>query len=384
MIWSSLSLFAAKPNLLCKGKIAIVTGTYETFHQLPHSRIVVLKQGDIDEEYAQELIDRRVRAVVHCGQAMSGEIPTQGPLLLLQHHIQICELNPGHFENFIPEAEMNIYQDTIQMSGQTVPCRMFTREDWLLAQRAANERATERWEPFIEHTLAVAMREKQAVKEPLPNVMLRTQLEGRHILVVSAGKGFKKDLQAASGVITAFKPILLGVGEGADALLACGYQPDIVMGDANQISNRVWHSGAEIIIHTYPGDQGIIEELESCGRETHHVLPCIGNSEDAALLLAYEKGGEWLITVGVQSHMSDFLAKGSEDMGSALLVRMKIGARLVDIKSLQALTIQPNQRRKEAVSTLVLSCVFIGLSLFQLHWIVKRAAHVVWKLVGAE
>ncbi|MNR48709.1 hypothetical protein D3C85_1679790 [compost metagenome] len=53
-------------------------------------------------------------------------------------------------------------------------------------------------------------------------------------------------------------------------------------------------------------------------------------------MLGYERGGEWLITVGVRSHMRDFLAKGEEDMGSALLVRMKVGERLVDFKSLQA------------------------------------------------
>ncbi|MNG15733.1 hypothetical protein D3C84_995810 [compost metagenome] len=82
--------------------------------------------------------------------------------------------------------------------------------------------------------------------------------------------------------------------------------------------------------------------------------------------------------------MSDFVAKGSADMGSALLVRMKIGARLVDIKSLQALNYQPTQWGREALSTIALSCVFIGLSLFQLHWILKRASHVVWKLVGAQ
>lgn len=384
MNWSSLSLFAAKPNPLCKGKITIVTGTYETFQQLPHSRIVVLTQGDIDEEHAQELIDRRVKAVVHCGQAMSCVIPTQGPLLLLQHHIQMYEVDAAHSEIFLPEAEMIIYHDIIQVAGQSVPCRIFTREDWLLAQRAANEQASERWEPFIDTTLAYAMREKQAFREPLPNLTLRTQFKGRHILVVSAGKGYKKDLQAAKGIITAFNPILLGVGAGADSLLASGYQPDIVVGDANQISNRVWKSGAEIIIHTSPSDQNICEDLSPNGRDTQLVLPCIGNSEDAALLLAYEKGGEWLITIGVQSHMSDFLAKGSEDMGSALLVRMKVGSRLVDIKSLQALTLQSSQWGKEAVSTFVLSCVFIGLSLFQFHWILKRAAYVVWELVGAE
>ncbi|KRE69353.1 putative cytokinetic ring protein SteA [Paenibacillus sp. Soil750] len=385
MNWSSLSLFATKPNLICKGKIAKITGSFETFEQLSSGRILVLSQSDIEEEQAQELLDRRVKAIVHCGQVMSGVFPTEGPLLLLQQHIPIIEVDAVHAEIFLHEAEMIIHHDMIHIAGQSVSCKLFTREDWLIAQRAANEQASERWEPFIEHTLAYAMREKQAVRESLPNLPLRTQFMGRHILVVSDGKGYKKDLQAASGFITAFKPILLGVGSGADALISSGYQPDVVVSDADQISNRVWKSGAEIIVHTYPDPQGILDNCSPDGLSKHHlVLSCIGNSEDAALLLAYEKGGEWLITVGVHSYMSDFVAKGLANMGSALLVRMKIGARLVDIKSLQALTLQPTQRRKEVLSTIGLSCVFIGLSLFQLHWILKRASHVVWKLVGVE
>ncbi|NQX58920.1 putative cytokinetic ring protein SteA [Paenibacillus qinlingensis] len=385
MNWSSLSLFAAKPNLICKGKIAKIVGSFGTFEQLASGRILVLSQSDIEEEQAQELLERRVKAIVHCGQAMSGVFPTEGPLLLLQQHVPIIEVDAIHAEIFLHETEMIIYQDMIHVGGQSFSSKAFTREDWLLAQRAANDHATERWEPFIEHTLAYAMREKQALKESLPNLPLRTQFTGRHVLIVSEGKGYKKDLQAASGFITAFKPVLLGIGAGADALLANGYHPDVVVSDSDQISKRVWKSGAEIIVHTYPDPQGMFDNGSPASLSPHHhLLPCIGNSEDAALLLAYEKGGEWLITVGVRSYMSDFVAKGLANMGSTLLVRMKIGARLVDIKSLQALTRQPTGWRREALSTIGLSCAFIGLSLFQLHWILKRASHVVWKLVGAE
>ncbi|MDR6549379.1 putative cytokinetic ring protein SteA [Paenibacillus qinlingensis] len=379
MNWSSLSLFAAKPDLICKGKIAKISGTCESYQQMPSSRIVLLTQGDMDEEDAQELIDRKVKAIVQCGHVMSGVFPTQGPLMILHEHIPIMEVDEVYVELFLHEAEILIYQDTIHVSGQDVPCRQFTRENWLIAQRAANEQAVERWEPFVEHTLAYAMRERQAVKAPLPNLPLRTQFTGRYVFVVSAGKGYKKDLQAACGFISDFKPILLGVGAGADVLIANGYVPDIVIGDANQISNRAWHCGAEIIVHTYP------DEHCSVDIDVEHILPYTGNSEDAALLLAYEKGGEWLVTVGVQAHMSDFLASGNDNMGSALLVRMKVGARLVDIKTLQAFTSrQPVNWRREVISTLVLSGAFIGLSLFQLQWILKRASHVVWKLVGAD
>ncbi|OAS22927.1 putative cytokinetic ring protein SteA [Paenibacillus oryzisoli] len=385
MNWSSLSLFTAKPNLICKGKIAKLAGSIEIDEGLKSARILVLLKGDIEEEHVQELLNRRVKAIVHCGQVMSGMFPTEGPLLLLQHDIPIMEVDAVHADIFLNESEIIIYHDRIQAGCQSISCKSFTREDWLLAQKMANDYASERWDPFIERTLAFAMREKQAVRESLPYLPLRTQFTGRHILVVSDGKGYRKDLQAASGFIAAFKPVLLGVGAGADALLIDGYHPDVIVSDAGQITNRMWKSGAEIIVHTYPDPQGVRDNESSAGLSgPHHLLPCIGNSEDAALLLAYEKGGEWLVTVGVRSYMSDFVTKGLANMGSALLVRMKIGARLVDIKSLQALTQQPTGWRREALSTIGLSCVFIGLSLFQLHWILKRASHAVWKLVGIE
>ncbi|OCT12450.1 hypothetical protein A8709_31995 [Paenibacillus pectinilyticus] len=385
MNWSSLSLFTTKGNPVCKGKIYIAASEQESFQHLPPNRIVVLPYGDLDEEQAQELLNRKVKGVLHCTRAMSGVYPTQGPLLLLQQHIPIWELDDAlHMPVSLQDQEVAIYSSYIQVSGQSVACRLFTREDWLVAQQTANEHASKRWEPFVEDTLTFAMREKQAVMAPMPDIVLRTSFEGRHVVIVASGTGHKKDLLGAKKVISTFNPILIGVGQGADTLLANGYTPDIiVVSDVDYVSSRFLTCGAEIIIHTIPSEPGG-NMNPSLDAYAYHMLPCFGNSEDAALLLAYEKGGEWLITVGVDAHLRDFLAKGSKDMGSALLVRMKIGARLVDIKSLCALDVKPSLWAREGISTIVLSCIFVALSMFQLHWVLKRAAHVVWKLVGVE
>jgi uncharacterized membrane-anchored protein len=384
MNWSSLSLFSAKPNLLIRGKISRVNQSQESVQLLPLNRIVVLSFGDLDEELARELIDRKVKAVVHCGHVMSGEYPTEGPLLLLQQHITIWGLDAGYFEACVTDGEMMIYPDLIQISGVDMPSRAFTRNDWLLAQQAANSYVSNRVERFVDQTLISAMREQRDIMASLPKLPLRTKLTGRHAMIVSNGKGHKRELLAAKVFIHSFKPILIGVGEGADTLLANGYVPDIVIGEWHQISQQASECGAEIIIHTNTKEV-LANDAHLTFRDSfQYTLLCSGNSEDAALLVAEDQGAEWLITVGVKSHLEEFLARGYEEMGSSLLVRLKVGARLVDSKSLNMLYAPSKQRMKEASSTVILSCLFIGLSFYQFHWILKRTAHEVWKLVGIE
>ncbi len=66
MNWPSLSLFSSKPLPLCKGKISVGAITKVLLRDLPPGRIVVLQHRDLDEVIAQELIDRKVKAIINC------------------------------------------------------------------------------------------------------------------------------------------------------------------------------------------------------------------------------------------------------------------------------------------------------------------------------
>ncbi|BFT71339.1 putative cytokinetic ring protein SteA [Paenibacillus sp. P36] len=379
--WSSLSLFSSKPLPQCRGKISAGAITKVLLRDLPPGRIVVLRHRDLDEVAAQELIDQKVKAVINCDLTMSGRYPTLGPLKLLQEQIPIWEADSAVFEAFKTNSEISVYEDRILMEDQVIPCSAFTREKWLGMQQQANERTTQLMEHFIDNTLSYAMREMHAVMEPLPQIAIQTNLEDKHVLIVSRGKGYKKDLLAAKAYIAEVKPVLIGVDGGADALLECGYLPHLIVGDMDSVTDKALSCGAEIVVHAYAdGSAPGLSRIEDLGLSAH-VLPCFGTSEDMALLFAYEKRCEVLVTVGARTHMIDFLEKGRAGMGSTLLVRMKVGARLVDIKSIGMLY-KSRGWTKEISSTLLLSLFFIALSLFQLHWIVKRVAHVVWKLGG--
>ncbi|MCL5292812.1 MAG: putative cytokinetic ring protein SteA, partial [Actinobacteria bacterium] len=165
----------------------------------------------------------------------------------------------------------------------------------------------------------------------------RTNFVGRHALVVVRGYSYKPDLQALRSYIREIKPVLIGVDGGADALLAKGYQPDIIIGDMDSVSDEALRSGAELIVHAFTGGRAPgLERLAKLGL-TGSLFEAMGTSEDIALLLAYEKGAELIVAVGTHANLIEFLDKGRGGMASTFLVRLKVGSRLVDAKGVNKL-----------------------------------------------
>ena len=81
---------------------------------------------------------------------------------------------------------------------------------------------------------------------------LQTRFRDRHALVVARGPGHKRDLRIVKPYIRGFKPVLVAVDGGADALLDAGYRPDVIVGDMDSVSEAALHSGAEVLVHAYP------------------------------------------------------------------------------------------------------------------------------------
>jgi uncharacterized membrane-anchored protein len=134
-----------------------------------------------------------------------------------------------------------------------------------------------------------------------------------------------------------FRPVLVAVDGGADALLAAGYKPDVIVGDMDSVSDEALRSGAELVVHAYEdGKAPGAERLRALGLG-HHVVPAPATSEDVALLLAYEKGAELIIAVGTHFNLIEFLERNRSGMSSTFLTRLKVGEILVDAKGVSRL-----------------------------------------------
>lgn len=157
--------------------------------------------------------------------------------------------------------------------------------------------------------------------------------------MVARGPGFKRDLKIVRPYIRDFKPVLVAVDGGADALLEAGYTPHVIVGDMDSVSDEALHSHppAELVVHAYPdGSAPGRARLDRLGLASVAVA-APGISEDLAMLLAFEKGADLIVAVGTHFNLIEFLERDRAGMSSTFLTRLKVGERLVDARGVSRL-----------------------------------------------
>jgi uncharacterized membrane-anchored protein len=301
--------------------------------------VALIDHLDLDRVAAETLVERQPAAVVNVARSISGRYPNLGPMILIEAGIPLLD---GAGANLFDLREGELVsideQGVVHRDGVEV-----CRGEWLQPEYvrkqvdAAKDNLASALEEFTLNTLAYVRRDRDLLLEGIDLPALRTQLRDRHVLVVVRGHQYKRDLETLRGYISEFRPVLIGVDGGADALLEAGMRPDVILGDMDSVTNEALACGAELVVHAYPdGRAPGRERVESLGLEPL-VLPGAGTSEDMAMLLAYEADCDLIVAVGTHASMVDFLDKGRAGMASTFLVRLKVGTKLVDAKGVNRL-----------------------------------------------
>ena len=95
------------------------------------------------------------------------------------------------------------------------------------------------------------------------------------MLIVVRGYHYKEDLRRLRPYIREYRPVLIGVDGGADALLEAGYKPDLIVGDMDSVSDDALRCGAEVVVHAYrdgraPGLERVQPARRRAGRLPGH------------------------------------------------------------------------------------------------------------------
>jgi uncharacterized membrane-anchored protein len=313
--------------------------TKSLLKQLSPGQIIVICHDDLDEVAAQDIVDAKVKCIINAGHTMSGSYPTCGAAICLKHGIPIVEIARDDFLLFCDgeTVTVDVNRGRVFTEKNTVRCHSFTLDDWRRLYLEAEQRLSEQFSRFIDNTIQYVSKEKNYFVRPLTFPEVLTPIQGRHVLVVARGSGYKRDLKAIRPYIEDYRPILIGIDGGADALLENGWKPDLIVGDMDSVSEQALCCGAEIIVHAYPdGHAPGFERVSALGLPAR-TIRAPGTSEDLALLIAYEKKAEWIVTIGTHTHMIDFLEKGRKGMASTLLVHMKIGGKIINAKGVSML-----------------------------------------------
>ncbi|HEY3725149.1 MAG TPA: putative cytokinetic ring protein SteA [Acidimicrobiia bacterium] len=322
--------------------------------------VAVINHTDIDRVAAENLIAQGAVAVINGGESISGRYPNGGP-------IRIVEAGVPLIDDCGPEVLALITEgDQIRVVGNEV-----WRGDELvvsgtLLDAAAIEAAMEaargnigvELEKFAENTLEYIQREAKLTFEPIDLPPLRTEIKGRHALVVVRGHDYRSDLAALKPYLREYQPVMIGVDGGADALLEIGFKPDIIIGDFDSVSDRALRCGAELIHHVHldgraPGRENLLD-----WGVPYVEFVIDGTSEDVAMLLAYEAGAQLIVAVGTHATMVEFLDKGRKGMSSTFLTRLRLGPMLVDAKGVSRLY-EGRVRRRDMVALIVSALVAV-------------------------
>ena len=322
--------------------------------------IAVIDHTDLDTVATESLIEAGVAAVVNAAACISGRYPNVGPLLLPAAGIPIIDGVGSEILDAIPDgSHLSIVGGDLLVDDEVVGSGVVQSMDSLTAILEKSRAAMgDELEKFASNTLEYLRREGHLLVDDPDIPDIPVDFRGRQALIVVRGVDYKKDLQLLerSGYIREQRPILIGVDGGADAILAMGKVPDVILGDMDSVSEKALRCGAAIVVHGYadgraPGS----ERLDEMGVE-HTVFASTGTSEDIAMLLAFERGAELIVAVGTHNSMVDFLDKGRAGMASTFLVRMKVGPILVDAKGVNRL--YDSRVRKRDLLFLVLAAVF--------------------------
>ncbi|MDD9207698.1 putative cytokinetic ring protein SteA [Georgenia sp. 10Sc9-8] len=300
--------------------------------------VAIIDHADLDRVSAEALARCQPAAVLNAARSTTGRYPNLGPQILLDAGIPLVDdLGPSVMA--VREGQpVRVDGGAVHVGGQLL-AEGSVQDAATIEANTAEARAGlgDQMEAFATNTMEYLRQERDLLLDGVGVPEVRTEIDGRHVLIVVRGYHYQEDLAMLRSYIREYRPLLVGVDGGADAIMEAGLQPDMIVGDMDSVSDRALSSGAEIVVHAYrdrraPG----LQRVEELGVE-HVVFPATGTSEDVAMLLCDDKGAELIVAVGTHDTLVEFLDKGRSGMASTFLTRLRVGGKLIDAKGVSRL-----------------------------------------------
>ena len=327
-----------------QGTVRLGRRTKDLVKRLRPGDIAVIDHLNVDRIAAEELIATGVGVVVNAARSSDGRYPNAGPLLLAREGVVLIDaIDADPFELLEDGAEISIAGGAIARHGRELMRGAVLGVDELEARLAEQrERVDEALAEFAENTVAHVRQETDLLTGAVELPPTRTVFRDRHVLIVVRGDRHRRDLKALRAYIRDVRPLVVAVDGGAEGCLEAGLKPDVILGDMDSAGDEALRCGAELIVHAYPdGRAPGRERLRELGLE-HTLVPAAGTSEDVAMLMAYEKGADLIVSVGAHFNLIEFLDRKRGGMSSTFLTRLRIGEKLVDAKGVSRLYNPPS------------------------------------------
>ncbi|MDT4987522.1 MAG: hypothetical protein QOI74_1616, partial [Micromonosporaceae bacterium] len=230
----------AEPGVIA-GAVRLDRRTKRLVGRLRPGDIAVIDHVDLDRVAADSLVALGVAAVLNAKPSVSGRYPNLGPEVLIQAGIPLVDdLGEELFDRLHEGEFARVDGDTVLCDGE--PVAQGRRQDAETVAKAmadAREGLSVQLEAFAANTMEYLRQERDLLLDGVGVPDVDTRIAGRHCLIVVRGYDYRADLEVLRPYIREFKPVLIGVDGGADALVEAGYTPDMIVGDMDSVSDDV-------------------------------------------------------------------------------------------------------------------------------------------------
>lgn len=328
----------AHPQQGVTGTAKVDRRTKDLTKRLRPGDIAVIDHLDIDRVAAEALVAAQPAAVLNAAKSISGRYPNLGPSILVEAGVVLVD-DLGADIMSVREGKTLRIDDGAVYLGDTLVTEGVLQDVESVGTdlEAAREGLSAQLESFAANTMDYLRRERDLLLDGVGIPEISTKISGRQVLIVVRGYHYREDLKTLRSYIKEFRPILIGVDGGADAIIEAGWTPDLIVGDMDSVTDKTLRCGAEVVVHAYrDGRAPGLERVEALG-VPFVVFPAAGTSEDIAMLLADDMGAEVIVAVGTHATLVEFLDKGRAGMASTFLTRLRVGGKLVDAKGVSRL-----------------------------------------------
>ncbi|MGI8679290.1 MAG: putative cytokinetic ring protein SteA [Jatrophihabitans sp.] len=307
--------------------------------RLNHGDIAIIDHVDLDRSTAEALVAAKPVMIINAQPSISGRYPNLGPQLIVSNGVVLLDNVGAEIFAVVKEGtKIRVDGPTVYVGENAVVTGAVQDIESVAAlMLEAKAGLSSQLEAFAVNTGEFMTNERSLLLEGIGIPELTTSMKRKHVLVVVRSHDYAKDLKALKHYIREYRPVLIGVDGGADALIEAGHTPHVIVGDMDSVSDAALSTGAEVVVHAYADGRapGLLR-VQDLGIDAR-TFPTSGTSEDAAMLLADENGAELVVAVGSHADLTEFLDRGRAGMASAFLTRLRLGAKLVDAKTVSTL-----------------------------------------------
>lgn len=362
-------------------RVRVDRRTKDLIKRLEPGEIAIIDHADLDRVAGDGLVEKKAAAVLNAAPSISGRYPNGGPIRVVDAGIPLLdEVDRSLLERVKDGDVVTVDGAEVRIGDEVVATgKLLDHDDVVDRMEHARGSIGSELERFAVNTLEYIRNEAELTFAPLTLPPLKTDFRGRHALIVVRGIDYREDLRALRPYINEYRPVLIGVDGGADALLANRLKPDVIIGDYDSVSDKALRCGADLVHHVHPDGRGPgREELQAAGVD-YEEFWVEGTSEDAAMLMAYEAGAQLIVAVGTHATMVEFLDKGRAGMSSTFLTRLRIGPILVDAKGISKL--YEGRLRRRDLGLLITAVLAVVLVLLLLSDSLQTILDAVWLML---